>query len=42
MKEPEENAEEFIPRGAIAFFVVMIVVFAIMWFSIYFEVLGRG
>ncbi len=42
MKETEEHAEEFTPRGAIAFFVVMIVVFAIMWFSIYFEVLGRG
>jgi len=39
----ESNEEhEFYPKGAIAFFVAMIIIFAIMWFSIYFEVLGRG
>lgn len=40
-KEPEKT-EEFIPRGAIALFIIMMVMFLIMWFSIYFEVLSRG
>jgi hypothetical protein len=41
MSESNEE-QEFYPKGAIAFFVAMIIIFAIMWFSIYFEVLGRG
>jgi hypothetical protein len=42
MEDSENKSEEFIPRGAVAFFIVMIVVFTLMWFSIYFEVLSRG
>lgn len=42
MKESDEHSEEFIPKGAIAFFVVLIIAFAIMWSSIYFEILSRG
>jgi hypothetical protein len=42
MEESEKQSEEFIPKGAVAFFIVMIILFTIMWFSIYFEVLGRG
>ena len=42
MDPSDQSGEEtFFPKGAIAFFVVMIVVFAILWFSIYFEVLSR-
>jgi len=26
----------------VAFFIIMIVMFAVMWFSLYFELLGRG
>ena len=36
-----ESGEEFVPKGAMAFFLVMILVFAMMWFSIYFEMVGR-
>lgn len=35
------ESEPFYPKGAIAFFIVMIVVFMLMWFSIYFDVVGR-
>lgn len=40
--DQSNDEQEFYPKGAIAFFVAMIIIFAIMWFSIYFEVLGRG
>jgi hypothetical protein len=40
--DQSNDEPEFYPKGAIAFFVVMIIIFALMWFSIYFEVLGRG
>lgn len=40
--EPEHEAEEFRPKGAVAFFIIMIVMFTVMWFSLYFELLGRG
>ncbi len=41
-KEKEMADEEFYPKGALAFFIVMIVMFMVMWFSLYFELLGRG
>ncbi len=41
-QEQENVSEEFFPKGAITFFVIMIVLFVIMWLSIYFEVLSRG
>lgn len=37
----KESNEEFVPKGAIAFFLVMIFVFALLWASIFFEVAGR-
>lgn len=40
--EPGHEVEDFQPKGAIAFFVIMIIMFAVMWFSLYFELLGRG
>jgi hypothetical protein len=42
MEESEKHSEEFTPKGAIAFFVIMIIAFAIMWSTIYFEILSRG
>lgn len=32
---------DFTPKGAIAFFVLMILMFTVMWFSIYFELIKR-
>lgn len=37
----KESNEEFVPKGAIAFFLVMIAVFIVLWASIYFEIVGR-
>lgn len=37
----QNNQEEFYPKGAIAFFVALILLFSLMWFSIYFEILDR-
>ncbi|MEX0770497.1 MAG: hypothetical protein WD035_07185 [Balneolaceae bacterium] len=41
MEKSDSGSEEFYPKGAIAFFVAMIILFVLMWFSIYFEVLNR-
>jgi hypothetical protein len=38
----EFKEDEFVPKGAMAFFIIMIVMFTVMWFSLYFELLGRG
>lgn len=37
-----EGEEKFTPRGAMAFFVLMLVVYALLWFSIYFDLIGRS
>ncbi len=37
----EIDDSTFFPRGAIAFFVVLILFFAVLWFSMYFDVLAR-
>lgn len=37
----KETDDEFVPKGAIAFFLTMIAVFALLWASIYFEIVGR-
>lgn len=34
--------ESFKPRGAIAFFLLMLLFYGIAWFSVYVEVLRRG
>ncbi len=35
------EADDFQPKGAVAFFVVMIVFYTIIWFLMYFELLSR-
>ena len=43
MDQSDNNGdEEFKPRGAIAFFVALMIFFIITWFALYFELLGRG
>lgn len=41
-KDAEHDADEFQPKGALAFFVVLMVFFTITWFALYFELLSRG
>jgi hypothetical protein len=36
-----ESEEEFQPKGAIAFFIALMILFSIIWFALYFEMLGR-
>jgi hypothetical protein len=38
----EQETEEFKPRGAIAFFLVLLVFFIAVWFTLYFQLLGRA
>lgn len=38
----ETEHEEFKPKGAIAFFIVLMVFFMVTWFVLYFELLGRA
>ncbi|MCC5940731.1 MAG: cytochrome c oxidase subunit 2A [Balneolaceae bacterium] len=40
--ESNGEVEEFRPKGAIAFFIVLILFFAVVWFALYFELLSRG
>lgn len=40
-KKEEHELEEFKPKGAIAFFIVLMIFFAFIWFTLYFEMLGR-
>ncbi|TVR17174.1 MAG: cytochrome c oxidase subunit 2A [Balneolaceae bacterium] len=44
MGDDQSNSEleEFKPKGAIAFFIVLMVFFTIVWFTLYFELLSRG
>lgn len=42
MGNKETEHEEFTPKGAIAFFIVLIAFFFITWFALYFELLGRS
>lgn len=37
-----EGHEDFFPKGAVAFLVLMFVFYAFVWFSIYFILLTRG
>lgn len=36
------DQEKFIPRGAIAFFILLALLSAAIWFGIYFIMLGRS
>ena len=40
-KEPTGTAENFQPKGAIAFFVCLVLLGLIIWFGIYFLMLSR-
>lgn len=40
--ENDTELEDFQPKGALAFFVLLMVMFTIMWFVMYFELLSRG
>lgn len=40
--ESEKELEDFQPKGALAFFVVLMVMFIVMWFALFFELLSRG
>lgn len=38
----ELNAgERFVPKGAIAFFLALVVLYALLWFGMYVELIGR-
>jgi len=40
--QPEEqHEEEFVPRGAMAFMVLMILAYGAIWFFFYFLMVGR-
>ncbi|MFU8811512.1 MAG: hypothetical protein ACNA78_01020 [Balneolaceae bacterium] len=41
MENKDEELEEFTPKGAIAFFVLLMILFLVIWFALYFEMLGR-
>ena len=38
----KESEEKFIPKGAIAFFMLLIVLCAVIWFGVYFIMLSRA
>ncbi len=40
-EEIEHEEEEFRPKGAIAFFVLLISFFTIIWFILYYILMGR-
>lgn len=42
MGNEKETEEEFTPRGAIAFFIVLMILFMGLYFAMYFLMLGRG
>jgi hypothetical protein len=39
--EPEKKEDQFVPKGAIAFFVIMMAFYLVLWFLFYFLMLGR-
>lgn len=39
--QPANELHNFTPKGAMAFFTLMILMFTAMWFSIYFELIKR-
>jgi hypothetical protein len=40
--ESSNESEEFFPKGAIAFFILLMILFLVIWFAMYFELLSRG
>ncbi len=41
-QEPRESPDKFVPRGAIAFFALLIFLGLVIWFGIYFTMLARS
>jgi hypothetical protein len=43
MEEKEKNFDDkpFVPKGAMAFFVALILLFTVMWFAVYFVSISR-
>jgi hypothetical protein len=37
----QEQQDRFIPKGAIAFFATLVVFYAMLWLTMYAELLGR-
>jgi hypothetical protein len=35
------HSDEFVPKGALAFFLLLILLYGVMWFSLYFQLMGR-
>ncbi|REL38795.1 cytochrome c oxidase subunit 2A [Rhodohalobacter sp. SW132] len=42
VNEDETTEEEFKPKGATAFFIVLMILFLVIYFAMYFEMLSRG
>lgn len=40
--DSDKEMEDFKPKGALAFFIVLLLVFVVIWFAMYFELLSRG
>lgn len=40
--DSDKGMEDFQPKGALAFFIIMMVMFVVIWFALYFELLSRG
>lgn len=40
-ERPHEQKEKFFPSGAIAFFVVLVILCLVIWFGVYFLMLER-
>ena len=39
--EPQERSEEFVPKGAVAFFAALLVFFSLTWLTFYALLLHR-
>lgn len=42
MGNEKQDTEEFKPRGAIAFFIALMILFMVIYFGMYFLMLSRG
>lgn len=42
MGNDNNETEKFVPKGAIAFFILLMLFFLVTWFALYFEMLSRG
>jgi hypothetical protein len=40
--DTSQNEEKFIPKGAMAFLILLLILCGIIWFGIYFLMLGRN